>query len=103
MRSSMTALVAIGAAVAFASSASAQFACGGNGCKVCSAINPPNWRDTIVMPGTALSEECRKFAVAIAAPQWQLACMLANGHIRWANSQSNLDTGPDIPFPNCGW
>lgn len=103
MKYSMTALLAVGIAVTFAVPASAQVACAGNGCKVCSAVNPPNWRDTIVMPNTASSAECRNFAASVAGTQWQLACMAASGHVRWANGQPISDPGPAIPNPNCGW
>jgi len=72
-------------------------------CKVCSGIDPGNWRDTIIMPDDTTAHACRVFASSIHAKDWQLGCIANGMGVRWADSQPTSDNGPSVPLPNCGW
>jgi hypothetical protein len=65
--------------------------------KLCSAVNPSNWRDTVPMPDAATEAACQSWKTVVGASTYQLGCMSASG---------TVDLGPDgggAPSPNCGW
>src|ERR1700704_1889785 len=47
--------------------------------KICSAITPENWRDTIEVEDAWAMSTCRNWASSIGAPQWQVGCGFDNG------------------------
>jgi hypothetical protein len=64
--------------------------------KICSAITPENWRDTIEVEDAWSMSTCRNWAGSIGAPQWQVGCVFDNG-FSWGG------TNGGAPSFNCGW
>lgn len=65
--------------------------------KICSAVHPFDWRDTIVVPDTWKSSSCQNFAHSLGVGQYQLGC--ANtASFSWG------DASGSTPEDNqCGW
>jgi len=66
------------------------------GQKLCSAIVPGNWRDTILVSNEWKPETCASFGYAIGATQFQLACVFPDS-FSWGGVNGGA------PEPNCGW
>ena len=66
------------------------------GSKVCSVIDPGNWRDTFNVVDSWKRETCEAFAKKMAAKTFQLGC-LYDGGIDFGAA------GGENPLPNCGW
>jgi len=65
--------------------------------KLCSAVYPFNWRDTVAVPDTWKASSCQNFAHSLGKAQYQLGC--AN-----PSSFSWGDANGSIPEDNrCGW
>jgi hypothetical protein len=64
--------------------------------KVCSAITPDNWRDSIEVDDGWSGTTCHGWAASISASQWQLGCLSTSGF-----SWGYVNGG--IPSSNCGW
>ena len=64
--------------------------------KLCSAITPNNWRDTIEVEDAWAKSTCQSWASSIAAPQWQVGCVFDSG-FSWGGVNGGT------PGVNCGW
>ncbi len=69
--------------------------------KVCSAIDPSNFRDTVIAGKDWTAETCQSYAAAIAAPNHQLGCITNDGFVFGAAGDAL--TLATVPNPNCGW
>lgn len=65
--------------------------------KLCSAVFPGNWRDTMVVPNSWSASTCARWASSQSATDWQLACSFTN-NFSWGGFN-----GTSVPSPNCGW
>jgi hypothetical protein len=65
--------------------------------KVCSVVNPPNWRDSFSVPHAWTANECSQFAATVNATQWQLVCISDQG---FSFGPTNGGVPPDN---RCGW
>lgn len=66
--------------------------------KLCSAIVPGNWRDTIAVPDTWTVGACQTFAETVIATHYQLGCADGNG-IAWGGyNNANAPAGN-----SCKW
>lgn len=64
--------------------------------KICSAVSPDNWRDTIEVGDGWTNLACRGWAQSVGAPTWQVGCFFDSG-FSWGAASGGL------PNPNCGW
>jgi hypothetical protein len=64
--------------------------------KICSAISPNNWRDSIEVNNGWAIAVCRSWTQSVGASQWQLGCVSDTG-FSWGATNGGL------PSPNCGW
>lgn len=53
---------------------------------VCSAITPPTWRDSIVVPDGWTTTSCAQWAESISAAQYQLGYVTATGYTWCTNT-----------------
>lgn len=67
-----------------------------SGQKLCSAVLPGNWRDTVMVPSTWTKTTCADYKTQQAATNYQLGCIFDTGF-----SWGTIDGG--IPLSNCGW
>lgn len=65
--------------------------------KLCSAINPNNFRDTIPMSASAQEADCQDWPDLIGATTYELGCSFSDGTLSLGPS------GGGAPTPNCGW
>jgi len=65
--------------------------------KMCSAISPGLFRDTIIVDDNWGGFRCQGWAASIGASQYQLGCMSDFGYT-WAPCVNGC-----FPSPNCGW
>lgn len=72
---------------------------GGGRSMMCSVFVPDQWRDTFAVPLTWRPRDCRRYAEAIGATEFQLACSFALGRDKF----SFAAPGGALPQPNCGW
>jgi predicted secreted Zn-dependent protease len=72
--------------------------------KLCSAVSPNHWRDTIVVNGLLFTgTDCQTFAQSIEAADHQLGCMKAIAGRPYTISWGDLSGNPP-PSPNdCRW
>ena len=68
-------------AVHGAGAASTPTATGFGSGKLCSAIQPANWRDTVPMPDAATEAACQSWKALVGASTYQLGCMSATGTV----------------------
>ena len=79
------------------------------GCKLCSAIAPGNFRDTVTVAETWSTETCRAYAASIGANNWQLACMNKDSFTWGGGSAATGQQSVANPIPIyppgdlCGW
>lgn len=66
------------------------------GSKLCSAVTPDNWRDTINVPDGWVADDCRKFMQSVAANTFFVGC-LDDAGVRFGAA------GGAAPSPNCNW
>jgi hypothetical protein len=105
MRKLVTALAVSSVAFGFVGAAFAQQpTCNDSiGCKLCSAIDPSNFRDTVTVATTWTPATCRAYAIDIAATFWQLGCMTSNAFLFGAGVPIGTTT-PSLPTGNtCRW
>lgn len=67
-----------------------------NATKLCSVVDPGNWRDTFTVPATWQAYNCQNFQNSTAARLYQLGCTFPYGF-------SFGSTNGGVPNPNCGW
>lgn len=66
------------------------------GQKLCSAIVPAVFRDSVIIPQSWKPEQCRNFSEQVGGYQYQLGCVFSDG-VKWGSANGGL------PSPNCGW
>lgn len=64
--------------------------------KVCSAVVPGNFRDSIEVDNGWSAFTCLGWVQSVGGTAWQLGCLFTNG-FSWGASNGG------IPGPNCGW
>ena len=64
--------------------------------RVCSAIAPGNWRDSIIVDSGWSNLTCAGWAGSVGASTHQLGCLFDTG-FSWGAGAGGL------PSPNCGW
>jgi hypothetical protein len=60
--------------------------------KMCSGVNPPSWRDTILTPDTWQIGACQSWASSIGALHYQLGCATPTGFV-WSPMDSSANPG----------
>lgn len=65
--------------------------------KLCSAVSPGNWRDTITVPSTWTRANCGSYAAGVGATSWQVACIESTS-VTWG-----ADGGGMPAYNTCGW
>jgi hypothetical protein len=77
--------------------------------RLCSVVQPGNYRDTLVVPNGWFRNTCRLYAVQTSTSNYQLGCMgvpsvgTDNGVI-WGPLVASSNTNPSPPSPNiCNW
>jgi len=66
------------------------------GTKLCSAVEPGNFRDTISVSSAWSAGTCQNYANSVRAQQYQLGCTFSNA-FSWGSANGGT------PNPNCGW
>lgn len=66
------------------------------GQKLCSAIVPNIFRDSVIVPQSWQPEQCRLFAGQVGGLQYQLGCVFSDG-VKLGGANGGF------PSPNCGW
>ena len=79
----------------FTSPAATEIICSPAQCKLCSAIDPGNVRDTIAVPRTWVPGACQNFARTVGAKAYQLGCM--NDELVFWGSVKSIGEAPDRP------
>ncbi|RYZ44163.1 MAG: hypothetical protein EOO71_00390 [Myxococcaceae bacterium] len=78
------------------------------GQKVCSAVVPDNWRDSINVPASWGPQTCAEWARSVGAAHYQLGCFFESRRnspsFVWGESAGagGVPQGV-IPATNCGW
>jgi hypothetical protein len=67
-----------------------------SGQKLCSAVVPGGFRDSMIVPHTWKIDTCKQFQTSIGAFKFQIACVF-DDKISWGNMDGS------IPDQNCGW
>src|SRR5262249_48038521 len=71
--------------------------------KVCSVVQPGNWRDTVIAGPNWNGYMCNNFRIGEGAANYQLGCITSNGYVFGRGSNQPYDWGA-LPNPNyCGW
>lgn len=77
-----------------------------SGTKLCSAVTPGNWRDSISVPATWTFRNCADHARAVGATTYELACVLGD-RVSFPPKNTSIYPEPTSPYrtpvPNCGW
>ena len=66
------------------------------GAKLCSAVVPGNFRDTISVPSGWSAGTCQQYKSSVGAEVYQLGCTF-NNSFSWGRFSGGT------PNPNCGW
>ena len=67
-----------------------------DGQKLCSAVVPYVFRDSLIVPHTWKSENCRLFSEQVGGSEFQLGCVFDDGVV-WGAANGGLSSR------NCGW
>jgi hypothetical protein len=78
------------------------------GQKVCSAVVPDVFRDSINVPASWTAETCAEWARSIRAQDYQLGCFFETRKnspgFAWGDSAAlNGNHRASVPSANCGW
>ena len=65
--------------------------------KLCSAVVPGNYRDSISVPSTWTPDQCRRYASSVGASIYQLGCIFERS-FSWGGLN-----GTPPPSNTCGW
>lgn len=69
--------------------------------KICSAVDPNRWRDTISVPNSWTRIRCAHFAISVGVDYYQIGC--TGSTYAWG-SMVTLSGTPTLPPGNsCGW
>jgi hypothetical protein len=60
--------------------------------KICSGVNPNQWRDSILAPDTWQIGACQAFASSIGALHYQLGCATPRGFV-WSPMDNSANPG----------
>lgn len=66
------------------------------GQKICSVVDPGNFRDSFLVPRSWKKETCINYGKVVAAPNIQIGCV-------FSNSVELGQFGATPPTKNCGW
>ena len=70
--------------------------------KVCSVVNPNNWRVAMVVDDGWGDSTCRSLCTSFSGGRIQKGCLFNTGFSFGSQSSSCSTSGSD-PSPNCGW
>lgn len=72
-----------------------------DGQKICRAVAPNLWTDSVVVPRTWTAETCKEFSSSERGTSYYLGCAFPKSVSFGA--QSELLSAPNLPASNCGW
>jgi hypothetical protein len=76
------------------------------GTKICSAVLPGNWRDTLSIPAAWTAANCSAWAATTGVRDYQIGCLFSPAAgipaYSWGGLTS-IGSPVALPEPNCGW